>query len=145
LNGGVSGRAGEDDHPDTREIARRMRALAAYGNLHANEAARIVGVSVAHWARLTDRKGGEIARATDEQQRQLADHVGVPYTFFEIDFARLSELATDSEVMPLDPALVRLAESILYEDARRRGLQTAAEASHHLARRRGQRRDEDRS
>ncbi len=97
-----------------------MRALAAYGRLHPDgrarslsqeEAAKVVGVGTGTWPKLVGRKGDLITRATEEQQAKLAAYVGMPTAFFEVDFDRLYELA--SERLPITPDLLRAARAIV--------------------------------
>jgi hypothetical protein len=82
--------------PETAEIARRVRAAMAYGDIGRPAAAAAMHVSTAQLDRFTGKKGkGELRRPELEQLWMLADECGLPRDFFLADLDRLTETVPD--------------------------------------------------
>lgn len=93
------------------ELARRTKAAAAYKGIGLEELGEAVAGSYSTLNRWLKRERWRRHEREAFIQR-LADETGVPYEFFTVDFARLSELRRVEQPEPGDPENMTLQEAL---------------------------------
>lgn len=106
---------------DFTEMARRIRAAMAYGDVSRERAAVVMKVSTGDLSRLYGKKGKETKSATVQQLWDLADEAGLPAEFFSADLTRLVDIVAPGEPVrstPRDPGEIAAEAARLLEDTR---------------------------